>query len=165
MAKFGTDFGENVTSLGVVNEHGEPIAGVVFHNYQPWFGNIEVSFASDSAAWLTRNTLSEIMAYPFIFLKVKRVTGITPSDPTASVSRFVRRLGMTQEGRIRRGLGDDDAIIWGMLAAEWRFSRFNTRRPVIHGKAVASHPDRPGRRRKRAGRSQRADRPHAGLAQ
>jgi RimJ/RimL family protein N-acetyltransferase len=143
------------TALGVETETGEALAGVVFYNYQPWFKNIEMAVACDTPAWLTQKIASRIMAYPFGQLKVQRVTAITPSDPKASISRFLTRFGFKREGLIRKGLGTDDAVVWGLLESEWRWSRYNAWRPVIHGKANPSAANRSHGGRQRPGRRER----------
>lgn len=43
---------------------GQIIAGVVFHNWSPETGVIELSAASSRRDWLTRDRLIEIFAYP-----------------------------------------------------------------------------------------------------
>src|SRR5579862_9033727 len=71
------DFGP-ATAIGVVSEDGRALGGVVFHNYQPRFRNIEVSFASETPRWLTRNLIRQLLAYPFDQLACQRLTAITP---------------------------------------------------------------------------------------
>lgn len=41
------------------------IAAVIYHNYQPDAGVIELSAASDDKRWLTRPVLAEMFAFPF----------------------------------------------------------------------------------------------------
>ena len=59
-------------SLGVVSD--EKILGaVLFHNWSDEYSIIELSAASDSAAWLPKKTLKEIFGICFDQLKVNQV--------------------------------------------------------------------------------------------
>lgn len=86
--------------LGFANNHaamgfGEPLhAGVVFHNWNPGAGVIELSAASSRRNWLTKARLREIFGYPFNQLECQMVYA------RASVHNH----------RVRR--------IWGALGAE-----------------------------------------------
>lgn len=57
------DFG-NCQAMAVL-EDDVLIAGMVFHNYEPDSGVIEISGAGTSKRWLTRETLRKMFAYPF----------------------------------------------------------------------------------------------------
>lgn len=167
----GGDFGVAVIAAMIGSEDAKPIAGIVYHNYLPQYGNIDMSVATDSPRWLTKNIISEIMRYPFKQLKVRRITVVTPANRQTSVWRFLTKFGFRQEGRIRQGLGTKDAVIWGLLASEWASSPFNADRVVIHGKVSrpSSNAPRSHRRRKRSvgGRYRHggcsAETQHAGL--
>ncbi len=119
------DFGP-ATAIGVVSEDGDALGGVVFHNYQPRFRNIEVSFASETPRWLTRNLIRQILAYPFDQLACQRLTAITPKKARAARA-FLDHFGFKREGVVRRGFGADDAVISGMLRREWEQSRWARR--------------------------------------
>lgn len=122
LMKDGADFGL-CSALGVVSETGELLGGVVYHGYQPRFRNIELSFASGSRRWLTREILCALLRYPFEQLDCVRVTGVTPRRAT-SARRFLKQFGFKHEGCVRRGFGNDDAIISGLLRTEWRRSKW-----------------------------------------
>jgi len=116
------DFGP-CAAIGIVAGDGRALGGVVFSNWQPRFRSIEVSFASDSARWLTRGLIRRILAYPFDQLGCARLTAITPRKARAARA-FLDRFGFKREGVIRRGFGDDDAIVSGLLKREWERSRW-----------------------------------------
>ena len=116
------DFGA-CAAIGVEGEDGRPLGGVVFHNYQPRFRNIEVSFAANTPRWLTRNLIRQILSYPFDQLNCARLTAITPKK-AASARRFLDVFGFKREGVVRRGFGTDDAVISGLLKREWARSRW-----------------------------------------
>lgn len=115
------------TAIGVVDKDDTLIGGVVFNNYRPEFGNIEVSFASDRADWLTPRLVRGILHYPFYQLGCQRITSVTPKR-NRPARQFLQKFGFKHEGTIRRGLGDDDAIISGLLLKEWQEHRFHGRK-------------------------------------
>ena len=121
----GATFGE-CYAIGVLDRQGALVGGVVYHNYFPAYGNIELSFAATSRKWLTRAIITELLDYAFITAKCQRVTGVTPKHYKAARA-FLDQFGFKREGVVRRGFGNDDAIISGLLRSEWEASRFNLR--------------------------------------
>jgi RimJ/RimL family protein N-acetyltransferase len=105
-------------AAGVLNNDGELIAGVVFHNYDPDCPSFEVSFAATSAKWLTRPIICELLRYPFDQIGCRRLTAVTPRKAT-SARRFLDKFGFRREGVATEGFGDDDAIISRLLKREW----------------------------------------------
>lgn len=66
-------------AIGVGNaQTGKIYAGVVFHEYQPDYENIQLSMAADSPLWATRETIKALLAYPFRRLNVYMVWTCTP---------------------------------------------------------------------------------------
>lgn len=116
-------------ALGVVDETGI-IAGVVFHGYDPFVKSIEVSCAATSPRWGNRETFRSLLRYAFDQCKVQRVTACTPRRATSS-RRFLEGLGFQREGSIRRGFGDDNAILYGLLVEDWASGRFCAPRRVL----------------------------------
>lgn len=122
---FGKVFGES-QSLGVLSG-GELVAGVVFHNHDPFVGNIEVSCAAATPRWGNREIFRSVLRYPFAQLGCIRVTALTPRHhPKGATSprRFLEGLGFQREGSLRRALGDDNLIVYGLLRDEWEGGRF-----------------------------------------
>lgn len=111
----GGDFGPCV-AIGVADEDGRLVAGVVYHGYTelPGGGDIQMSMAADSARWACRGIIRGLLDYPFNQAGCHRVTTITPFTNRRTIKLNVG-LGFEVEGRIRRGYGDDDAIIMGLL--------------------------------------------------
>lgn len=116
-------------AMGVVDSGGRPVAGIVWHGWKPDYGNIELSAAADSPRWLSHRLLAEIFAYPFLFLRCRRVTTLTPSRNARALA-VDRKLGFVEEGRVRLGFGDDDMVIMGLLREEWLAGRFGPPQPV-----------------------------------
>lgn len=106
---------EKFVAIGVEDE-GSLIAGVVYDQYYPGV-SIHVSIASTTPKWCNRRILKGLFTYPFGQMKVKRLTAYTGSS-MASVRGFLERLGFRQEGILRQGFADDDAVIYGMLKHE-----------------------------------------------
>jgi RimJ/RimL family protein N-acetyltransferase len=99
---------------------GDPIvAGVVFHNWNPEAGVIEVSAASTCRKWLTRDGAKQIGSYPFDQLECQAVVA-RHSEKNARARRIWRALGAT-EYIIPRLRGRYDAEVIAVLTVEdWR---------------------------------------------
>ena len=105
---FERGFGPCAT-LGDV-EQDTILAAVIFHNWQPEEGVIEMSAASDNKRWLTRR------------LAVLRV-----SERNETMCRIARRFGFL-ETRIPRLRGRDEAeIIFTLSDDQWNAHRANER--------------------------------------
>ncbi len=110
-------------AIGIESLGGDPLGGVVFSGYQPAYRSIEVSCASASPRWLTRSLIQGIFRYPFDQLDCQRVTAVTGRRNRPS-RRFLETFGFKREGLVRKGLGEDDAVIYGLLKREWQASRW-----------------------------------------
>ncbi len=118
-----SDFGP-AAAIGVIDSAGTLVGGVVFHEYQPQWKNISVSFAADRPDWLTPKLVRGIMRYPFDQLECGRITCATPKK-NRRARQFLEKFGFRIEGNVRRGFGDDDMIISGLLRNEWEENRFS----------------------------------------
>jgi hypothetical protein len=114
-------------SIGIGVVDGEaPIAGVTYTSYlgdphtkQP--RAIEMSIASVSPRWCTRNTLFQFFKYPFTDLGVQRVQ-VTVHRKNKHTRKFVERLGFVYEGKGRRAWPTGgDAVVYSMLPHECRW--------------------------------------------
>ena len=111
-------------SIGVVDDRADKIlAGVVYHNAQPRFKALEVSMAAGDSRWMSRAVVNSLLAYPFVQLGCVRITAIV-SRKNKRTMKLLHGLGFVREGLIRRGFVNQDAVIFGMLAKEWRNSRW-----------------------------------------
>ncbi len=106
---------EKFVAIGV-EDGGIFVAGCVYNDYYPGV-SMHVSIASTSPKWCNRRVLKALFDYPFGQMKVKRLTAYTGSR-MVSVRKFLERLGFRQEGIMRQGFADDDAVIYGMLKHE-----------------------------------------------
>lgn len=58
---------KNLRAIGIVNADDELIAGLVYYDWRPQCGTIEISIeALPKQNWLTRTTLKVMFQYPFL---------------------------------------------------------------------------------------------------
>ena len=107
---------QKAQALGLAID-GKLTACMVVHDYHPTHRNCQISFAATSAKWATKPTIRAMMAYPFDQLKCDRLTTII-SERNARSIRFNIGIGFKLEGIIRRGYGDCDAMIFGLMRDE-----------------------------------------------
>ena len=118
------------TAFGVVDGGGRLVAGIVYHNWCPEAGVIELSAASTTKRWLTRDVLRAIFNYPFDQLKCQMVVTRQPPEPDA-IRRIWKACGAT-EHVIPRLRGRDQAeVIITLTDNAWASNRIARR---IHGK-------------------------------
>ena len=134
-----TDFGPSA-AIGVIDSNHMLIGGVVFHDYQPQWRNIQVSFASDRADWLTPRLVRGILHYPFFQLQCARITCATPKR-NKRARQFLAKFGFRHEGTIRKGFGDDDMILSGLMRTEWTQNRFYNGRQVSTSHSSGTGPN------------------------
>lgn len=99
---------------------GEIAAVTVFDTFS---GNdCQVHVASDgSRQWLTRQYLHMVFAYPFLQLKLRRITSLV-SEKNAPSLNFCQQSGFTREGCLRKAAErGENLILFGMLREECRW--------------------------------------------
>jgi hypothetical protein len=102
-----------------VERDGTLCAVVVYDCFSECDCNMHV--ASDgSRTWLTRSVLRYAFGYPFIELKLRRVTALIPAKKL-DVMQFNQNLGFRLEGHCPDAMPDDDIYIRGMTRKECRF--------------------------------------------
>jgi RimJ/RimL family protein N-acetyltransferase len=133
------------TAIGLVDERGTLLAGVMYDNYVKH--NIHIHIAAEPGKqWMTKTYLTECFRYPFEQLKVARLTGLVAAS-NWDARRFDEHLGFRHEGVIRHGMPDgDDVILYGMLKSECRFLRSYRN----YGKALSTAGTGPVCERERA---------------
>lgn len=103
-------------AIGVMRD-GVIVGGIVYHDYRPQDGDIQISVAATSARWLTRGVLRAIHRYPFVQLECARVTARTRKNNKRARSAL-ERLGFRMEGMQRKAMQGRDAVLYGLLASE-----------------------------------------------
>ena len=119
-------FGPAARAIGVIDEDGKLIAGLVYHNYDPDAGIIEISGASVSKRWLSRGTIARMYQYPFVTCGCQMVYQRTPAD-----NEYL--LGMLAAYdyafvKVPRMFGrHKDGVICTLTVEDWQSNRFNKR--------------------------------------
>ena len=99
----------------------EIVAGVVYTRYSPG-ASIELTIASDGTTWAVPDYFRAVFAYPFRQLDCRRATAVVAAKNIKS-RNLCERLGFVQEGYLRHGFKDDDAVIYGMYRSTCRWTQ------------------------------------------
>lgn len=106
----------------VVDQAGKPAAGVVFHDWSPETGVIEVTAAADDPRWAQRGVLRELFDYAFGACGCQMVVARTGSE---RVKRLWRRFGATAYEIPRLGGRDRPLVLLTLTDDAWRASPLN----------------------------------------
>ena len=104
------------SAIGWANADGEIKAGVVFNGYD--HPNILFHISAET---LTPEFVYAFLRYPFLQLKVNRITGLI-ARKNKKCRRFAVHLGATLEGTMHKALANDDVCIYGLFqndAQKW----------------------------------------------
>jgi RimJ/RimL family protein N-acetyltransferase len=113
----------NYQGLGFATETSGIIAGVVYHNFDPCSGAIELSAFSSRRDWLNRSRLRAVFAYPFEQLRV-RICVARISEHNTRTLRIWRAFGASLH-TIPDLRGDGEAEIIAVLHRDaWTKSKF-----------------------------------------
>lgn len=116
------------SAIGIEDE-GNLIAGVVYHDYSPESGVIEISAASESKKWLSRPNLYVIFSYPFDQLKVQMVVMRTEASNKQSNGRGIERIsksyGFSQINIPRLYGRAKDGILHTLTEEAWRSNGYH----------------------------------------
>jgi hypothetical protein len=119
-------FGGNFATIGVINEDGILIGGLVYHNYDPDAGLIEMSGAAIDPHWLMRGTIERMYRYPFVQCGVQMLVQCTPIEN----ERLLRQLAVYDYTFIKvpRMFGrGKDGVLCLLTQEAWAGNRFNKR--------------------------------------
>lgn len=118
------DFG-NCQAMAVVEDE-TLIAGIIFHNYEPDSQVIEISAASTSSRWLTRQTLRKMFAYPFEECDCQAV--VLRCDPEdAHLRRMLTAYGFKMYVLPRLRGRDKDENVFILTDDAWASNKFQRR--------------------------------------
>ena len=122
----GDGFAPASKAIGVIDENGKLIAGLVYHNWNKKAGVIEMSGAAlPGRYWLTRETLKRIYQYPFLQMGCQMVLMRCADDNP--VLRTLAALNY-KFVRIERLLGrKKDAVICTLTFEDWSSNKLNQR--------------------------------------
>jgi hypothetical protein len=129
----GQDWGP-YTALGVVRR-GKLVGGVVYHCHRGF--DVQIGAAFDQVGWALPGTLRALCVYPFLEMKVQRVSVLT-GRKNRKARKLLCDLGFKFVGVARRGLdGVEDAFIFEILKenCKWLKDRTNG---IISSKSSAA---------------------------
>lgn len=113
-------------AFGVLREDGALIAGVVFSNYRPQFGTLELSAASVSYFSFSIGIVSALGEYAFRQLSANRVWART-STVNKRARAMLKGLGFTEEGVNACHYGPKShAVVARLLRSEWERRKVRT---------------------------------------
>lgn len=118
-------FGPN-KAIGIINSDGVLVAGLVYHNWEPEAGVIEVSGAAIDSRWMTRPILQVMYDYPFLTCGCQMIVQRN-SAKNEHLNKQLRRWGYS-EYRIPRMKGrDEDGIVFTLTSEQWEAHPMNLR--------------------------------------
>lgn len=124
-------FGE-CQALGVV-KGGSLVAGVVYHDWCPERGTIQISAGATVPRWTTRQIIAEIFNYPLSFCQMVWMQ----TDPENPARAIWGKLG-AQEYQIDRLFGRDrDGVICTLTDVAWAKTKYAR---ISHGQVVTTPP-------------------------
>lgn len=117
----GEDGFDKPKALGVLSADGTRVlAGIVYHDYQPKFGTIQLSFAAESPMWARKDVIAELLAYPFRQLGLYKVWTATPADNEAAL-KVNYHIGFKREAILAHQFGRKrHAVINRLLEPDYK---------------------------------------------
>src|SRR6185369_9129290 len=115
-------------AIGVIDDEGKLIAGIVYHQYDPVAETIEITGAAlPGSRWLTRETIQRMYQYPFEQLGVQMIVHRTPANTEHLLEQLARRGYMLVKWP--RMLGRDrDGVLCLFTSEAWDQCKFNSKR-------------------------------------
>jgi len=108
-----------IYTIAIFDEDSEFLGVLLYDNISPTDCNMHI--ATVSPRWCTRDSLRVIFTYPFLELGLQRVTAGWKESFT-HVQTTVRKMGFTNEGKLRNFYRDGDAqMVAGLLKNECRW--------------------------------------------
>ena len=95
-----------------------PVAGVIFHNWRPFQGVMELTAASASRAWLTRPVLREIFDLAFDGCGA-RIVEMRVSAGNAPMCDIARRFGFSEVRLADFRAWGEDEIVFSLTSRQW----------------------------------------------
>ena len=112
------DFGA-CTAIGLTGADGAPLAAAVYHDYQPQWETVMISFAAASPRWATRNTVAMFLRYPFTQLRVHKLRAAIPHTNLRSL-KLTAGVGFKQEVVLKDEFGRGlNAVLFRMFESDF----------------------------------------------
>jgi RimJ/RimL family protein N-acetyltransferase len=121
----------NCKAIGVIDAEGRLIAGLVYNNWNPDAGTIDINGAAlPGKLWLTRETIRHMFEYPFGQCGCQMVIMKVLADH----ERLLRQLAaydFTFVAVPRLYGRDRDGVICTLTVEDWANNRFNKRPQIV----------------------------------
>ena len=115
-------------AIGIVNEKGQLLGGLVYRNWCPEVGTIEISGAAvPGTNWLSRRTVNIMYDYPFYQCGCQMVIKTTMAD-NFIVLRIMAAVGFSLHTIKRLGGRDRDGVVGTLTVEQWEESPYNVKR-------------------------------------
>ncbi|GAA4652548.1 hypothetical protein GCM10023116_48320 [Kistimonas scapharcae] len=101
-----------------VEKNDQLLAGITLYNYTK--NDIHIAVYATTPRFLTRTLMANVFGYCFDQLQVDRIT-TTVQVSNSHANRFNQRIGFVKEGRVRRAISGEDAVLYGMLREDCRW--------------------------------------------
>jgi RimJ/RimL family protein N-acetyltransferase len=112
-------------AIGIANEQGQLLGGLVFRNWHPEFGTIEISGAAvPGTNWFSRRTIQVLHDYPFHQCGCQMVIMTTLAD-NYIVQRILAAIGYNFHYMARLGGRDCDGVVCTLTDDQWAASSYN----------------------------------------
>lgn len=109
---------DNCVTIGVVS-NDKLIAGIAYHDHQPEYGMIQISFAAISPMWARQRTIRKLLQYPFIQLRCHKVIVSVKAENLKAIKTF-KHIGFIQEAILGHNYGKGKhAVILRMLRPDY----------------------------------------------
>jgi hypothetical protein len=115
---------KNLRAIGIIDERNELIAGIVYFNYNPEAGTIEMSVeALPKQRWLTPTTLAVMFQYPFVHCGCQMLITKTMARST-HVLRMLAAMNFALILHPRAGGRYEDGVVAQLTYEDWLDSKF-----------------------------------------
>ena len=115
-------------AIGIADAEGNLLGGLVYRNWCPEVGTIEISGAAvPGTNWLSRRTVQVMYDYPFYGVGCQMVIKTTMSD-NEIVLRIMAAIGFTLHYIERLGGRDRDGVVGTLTQEQWELSKYNVNR-------------------------------------
>lgn len=121
-------FEQPYSTMGVF-DGPDLMACILYNNWQPEAGVIEMHGATTSARWLTRPVLAEMFAYPFEQLGCQTVV-MRVSANDRRLARILKAYGFHRHLIPRLRGRHEDEVLYTLTDDDWRLNGFH--RPKRH---------------------------------
>jgi RimJ/RimL family protein N-acetyltransferase len=115
-------------AIGIADAEGKLLGGLVYRNWCPEVGTIEISGAAVAGTnWLSRRTVQVMYDYPFYEVGCQMVIKTTMAD-NAIVLRIMAAIGFSLHKIHRLGGRYRDGVVGTLTVEDWEASRYNVNR-------------------------------------